>query len=96
MAVTQWFAQFEVSSACLADPERLLPRFAAERDEIERAWLADPPEPTDAFAEADHLLERWTQDVWTIKAGDTRPIWVWRYWNVRNRRAAMQSGPVAG
>ena len=63
VAVTQWFAPLEVSSACLADPERLLPRFAAEHDEIERAWLADPPETTDAFAEADHLLERWTQDV---------------------------------
>ena len=95
MAVTQWFAPLEVSSACLADPERLPPRFAAERDEIERAWLADPPQPTEAFAKADHLLERWSQDVWATKAGDTRPIWVQRYRNVRNRRAAMRPGPVA-
>jgi dipeptidase len=89
-----WWRHELLHRRCLADPERLMPRFAAERDEIERRWLADPPEPADAFAEADRLLERWTEGVWAIEAGDTRPVWVRRYWDARNRRAAMPSGPV--
>ena len=84
-----WWRHELLHRRCLADPERLLPRFSAERDEIERSWLADPPEPADAFALADRLLERWTEDVRATDAGDTRPPWVRRYWNVRNRRANL-------
>lgn len=62
------------------------------RDEIEGGWLADPPESADAFAEAGRLVGRWTEDVWATKAGETRPIWVRRCWDVRNRRAALPSG----
>ncbi len=90
-----WWRHEVLHRRCLADPERLLPRFADERDEVERGWLADPPEPADAFAEADRLLERWTDDAWEAEAGDTRPVWVRRYWDVRNRRAALPSGPLA-
>jgi hypothetical protein len=90
-----WWRHELFHRRCLADPERLLPRFTAERDEIERRWLADPPEPADAFAEADDLLARWTEDVWAVEVRDTRPAWVRRYWDVRNRRAELPSGPAA-
>jgi dipeptidase len=84
-----WWRHELLHRRCLIDPERLLPRFIAERDEVELEWVVDPPEPVDAFAEADRLLERWTYGVRAPGADDTRPIWVRRYWDVRNRRADL-------
>jgi dipeptidase len=77
--------------AVMRDPARLLPLFSAERDEVERRWLASPPEPAAAFAEADRLLATWTARVLPrIEAEhvrDVRPAWVRRYWRVRDARA---------
>ena len=89
-----WWRHELLHRRCLADPERLMPLFVAERDEVEARWVAAPPEPADAFIEADRLLERWTADVWNTKIGDTRPAWVRRYWRVRNGRAGLPAKPV--
>jgi dipeptidase len=89
-----WWRHELLHRRCLADPERLLPLFVAERDDVERRWLATPPEPAHAFAEADRMLERWFDDAWATDISDRRPVWVRRYWNVRNRRAAVPSGPL--
>jgi dipeptidase len=88
-----WWRHERFQRRCLADPARLLPVFTDERDAVEQRWVADPPEPADAFAEADRLLERWAGDVAAIPVRDTRPAWVRRYWKVRNRRAALPVGP---
>lgn len=84
-----WWRHELLHRRCLADPERLMPLFAAERDEIEARWMVDPPDPAAAFAEADRLLERWTTLVGLATLGDRRPAWVRRYWKVRNRRAGL-------
>jgi hypothetical protein len=81
----------------LADPERLLPLVAPERDAVEARWLADRPSPADALAEADRLLDRWIDAVWSPALGDatdTRPAWVRRYWRIRNERAGMPARPL--
>jgi hypothetical protein len=88
---TPWWRHELLHRRCLADPERLLPRFTAERDEVEARWLADPPSPHDAFAEADRLLAGWTSEVWSKGATDTRPPWARRYWRVRDERAGLPS-----
>jgi dipeptidase len=93
---TLWWRHELLHRRVLADPERLHGRFAAERDAVERGWLAAPPEPADAFARADELLARWTQDVWDGSRVDRRPPLVRRYWRVRDRRAALPDPPVAG
>ena len=63
-----------------------------ERDDVEARWLAAPPEPVDAFVEADGLLARWTELVRDVETGDARPFWVRRYWQTRNRRAGIPLG----
>jgi hypothetical protein len=90
---TLWWRHERLHRAALTDPAHLLPAIVAERDDIERRWLADPPSPVEAFAEAGALLERWTRDVELAvqRAGgrDTRPFWVRHYWEVRDERARM-------
>lgn len=62
---------------------------SSARDDVEARWLAAPPSPVDAFAEADRLLADWTELVSDGSARDTRPLWARRYWQTRNRRAGM-------
>jgi dipeptidase len=73
----------------LRDPERLLPLFAKERDELEASWLAAPPVSRDAFAEGDRRLAEWTARVAAVDCRDTRPLWARRYWKLRNERAGL-------
>ena len=79
----------------LRDPERLLPLIATERDRVEARWLDHPPEPVDAFAEADRLLTTWTDRVRREAGPDRRPWWVRRYWAVRDRRAGVPDAGAA-
>ena len=79
--------------AVLADPARLTPLFAAERDGIEARWLANPPTPAEAFAEADRATARWTDAVLATDGPDRRPWRARRYWEIRDTRAGM---PRAG
>jgi hypothetical protein len=60
----------------------------AERDDLQRQWLADPPASASAFSEADALLAQWTQEL--VLPRDVRPWWVRRYWLERDRRARLR------
>jgi dipeptidase len=84
-----WWRHELLHRRVMADPARLAPRFVPERDEIEARWRAAPPEPADAFAEAERLLARWTGAVHDAGARETRPPWARRYWRARNRRAGI-------
>lgn len=87
-----WWRHELLHRRVLADPARLLPLIAAERDRVEARWLQDPPPPADAFAEAADLLSQWIDSVWSAgpRGGtDTRPPWVRRYWRTRNDRAGL-------
>lgn len=87
-----WWRHELLHRRVLADPARLAAVFASERDEVEARWLAAPPGPVDAFAEADRLVARWTEVVRDVDAGDVRPFWARRYWQTRNRRAGIALG----
>ncbi len=82
---TLWWRHELLHRATMRDPAAT--SFAAERDEIERRWLADPPAPADAFAQADALSARWLASL--RPTPDRRPWWVRRYWQERDRRAGM-------
>lgn len=86
-----WWRHEVLHRRALADPERLIPRFAAERAEVEAGWLAAPPAPVDAFTEADRLLRSWIDLLPASGVKDRRPLWVRRYWQIRDRRAGMSS-----
>jgi hypothetical protein len=88
-----WWRHERLHRRVMQDPSALLPFFASERDEIERRWLENPPEPGDAFAEAGRLLEAWTDAVENRSVVDRRPPWVRRYWRVRDRRAGLGAKP---
>ncbi len=93
---TVWWRHERLHRAALRDPDRLLPRFVAERDAVERRWLADPPDPAGAFATADELTAAWLDRVTAVTATDVRPPYVRRYWRIRSARGELpERGPRA-
>ncbi len=84
-----WWRHERLHRAVMRDPNRLGPRYFAERDEIEAAWAADPMDSQAAFVEGDQLLARWTADVLAQRGPDVRPWYVRRYWAKRNARAGL-------
>ncbi|MEX2114457.1 MAG: hypothetical protein WD845_14785 [Pirellulales bacterium] len=85
-----WWRHERLHRLALRDPARLVARYAAERDELEQAWFSDPPDSAEAFAVADRLLARWTEDILSQPTIDTRPGFVRRYWQRRNAEAVLQ------
>jgi secernin len=89
-----WWRHEVLHRMIMRDPAAAYPVIAPERAWVQARWLARPPEPAAAFAEADELLAKWTAAVCAQTAGrDMRPTWVRRYWGKRAQRAGL---PVAG
>jgi secernin len=84
-----WWRHERLHRTVVRDHARSLARYRPERDEVERAWFADPPPTAAAFAEADRLTARWTADVLAADDRDRRPLHARRYWPVRDRRAGL-------
>jgi dipeptidase len=84
-----WWRHERLHRRVVADPARLLPLYREQRDAVEKTWLADPPDPAEAFAEGDRLLEDWEGQVVRKKGSDTRPRFARRYWKKRNERAGL-------
>jgi dipeptidase len=92
-----WWRHERLHRAVMRDPERLLPLYAKERDELEARWLATRSEtsPASAFAEAETRLAEWTERVAAAGPGaDLRPAFVRRYWAQRDERAGLP--PLGG
>jgi len=85
-----WWRHEVLHRIVMRDPVAAYPLFRPERDAVQARWLAAPPDPAAAFAEADGLLARWTVTA-AAKVGDrdTRPAWVGKYWRKRNVRAGL-------
>ncbi|MAE93282.1 MAG: peptidase U34 [Deltaproteobacteria bacterium] len=84
-----WWRHERFHRLAMRDPERSFPLFAEERDALEASWLASPPEPVRAFAEADRRLAEWTERVALASPADRRPAYTRRYWGRRAERAAL-------
>ncbi len=82
-----WWRFERFQRRVMMDPESLQPPFRRERDQVERAWFASPPDSAEAFGEADRMLGAWSQRLRGAELRDTRPFWVRRYWRRRNRLA---------
>jgi hypothetical protein len=89
-AESLWWRHERLHRRVAADPARLLPLYREQRDAVEKAWLADPPDPAAAFAEAERLREDWERRVASQAGPDTRPGVARRYWKKRNERAGLQ------
>lgn len=81
-----WWRHEVLHRQAVKDPAGHYPLFTPERDEIEREWLRNPPDPETAFREGERLLATWTE---RMHSPDRRPWWVRRYWEVRDRRAGI-------
>ncbi len=86
-----WWRHERLHRRVMGDPARRLPLYEAERDALEASWLAAPPEPAAAFAEADRRLAGWEARVAEAGGRDRRPGWVRRHWRVRDRRAGLEA-----
>jgi hypothetical protein len=89
---TLWWQHERLHRAALRDPERLLPLFAKQRDELEARWLGPgaATAPEGAFAEAGRSLAEWSARVAAAgPAVDLRPGFVRRYWAKRDARAGI-------
>jgi len=82
-----WWRHERLHRRVMRDPDAYAGLFAPERDHVEAGWLALPPEPAAAFAEAGRLLDEWTASVEAVARADRRPFWLRRYWAVRDRQA---------
>ena len=87
-----WWRHERLHRAVARDPERLLPLFAKERDELEARWLGAglATAPAAAFAEGERRLAEWSARVAAAApAADLRPGFVRRYWARRDERAGI-------
>lgn len=84
-----WWRHERLHRAVMRDPATLAPLFNCERDEVEARWLTAPPEPCEAFREADRLLACWTRRVMEHSVSDRRPFYIRRFWAKRNARARL-------
>lgn len=84
----RWWRHERLHRRVLRDHPASLARFVGERDRLEQAWLADPPD--DAFAEADAAEERWLADLVAADLPDRRPRWLRRQWRASDRAAQLR------
>ena len=76
-----WWRHELLHRTVIRDAAHLLPVFRDARDRLEAAWLADPPDPGDAFEEAGHLEAGWLDELRRSHPHDRRPGWVRRSWH---------------
>jgi secernin len=91
----RWWRHELLHRLVLRDHAGSIARFAAERDAVERAWLAAPPASGEAFAEADRLEARWLADLAAAGLPDRRPRWLRSMWERWDRAASLPSAEVA-
>ncbi len=85
-ASTMWWRHEDLHRATLRDPAGLLPRYEADRDRTEAAWVGEPPTSAQAFAIGRRLEEVWLADIADWE-GDSRPAHVRRTWRKLDRAA---------
>jgi dipeptidase len=83
-----WWRHERLHRRALRDWARAEAVIAADRDRLERAWVADPPTTEEALATGDRVRERWWPAVEQVTRRDVRPWWLRRRWESFERAAA--------
>lgn len=90
-----WWRHELLHRLVLRDHAGATARFVAERDAVERAWLAAPPSTPAAFAEANTLEARWLADLTAAGLPDRRPRWLRSLWARWDRAAGIDRAVAA-
>lgn len=91
----RWWRHERLHRLAMRDAAASLARFAAERDRIEAAWVADPPAGRTAFELADAAEQRWLADLQAAGLPDRRPRWLRRQWRRTDEAARIDVTGVA-
>ena len=83
-----WWRHERLHRRVLRDHPELSSRFTAERDDLQRRWIEEPPSSGAAFEEASRRLAEWTRRVGG-PSDDRRPPWARSYWRRRNHAAGL-------
>jgi dipeptidase len=83
-----WWRHERLHRRALRDWARAEAVIAADRDRLEREWLAEPPTTEEALATGDRVRERWWPGVEQVTRRDVRPWWLRRRWESFERAAA--------
>ncbi len=71
-----WWRHELLHRTVMRDHAASVARFAAARDRMESAWVADPPDTADAFRTAGESEAGWYADLAAAGLGDVRPGWL--------------------
>jgi hypothetical protein len=80
-ATSRWWTHELLHRRVLRDHEPSLAAFAAERDALEREWIAAPPESDVAFATSAAAEQRWLAALVVGDVDDVRPAWLVDLWH---------------
>ncbi len=86
----RWWRHERLHRLALRDHVASLARFAADRDRLEAALVADPPSGEEAFEAADAAEERWLADLRAADLPDRRPAWLRATWHRTDRAARIR------
>lgn len=84
-----WWRHERFHRMIMRNPEQYRDLFVPERNAIEADWMENPPEPADALARHNELLDKWMAAASTIETRDVRPRYVQRYWRKRAQLAGL-------
>ena len=91
----RWWRHERLHRLALRDVPASLARFAASRDRLEAAWLAQPPGSAAAFEAADAAEARWLEDLVAAGLPDRRPRWLRRRASRADEAAALPAPAAA-
>ena len=77
---TRWWTHEMLHRLVLRDHETSIAAFAADRDRLEREWIAAPPCSEVAFAASAAAEHQWLADLMAAEHPDVRPPWLVDLW----------------
>ncbi len=79
-AASRWWRHELLHRLVLRDHATSVAAFAAERDALEREWIAAPPGTAEAFARSADQEQRWLDALLAADRPDVRPTWLCDLW----------------
>ena len=89
-----WWQHERLHRQALRDWTRAEALMAADRDRLERSWIADPPATEVALAAGEEARERWLPAIERVTVRDSRPWWARRAWQGYDRAADQPRAAV--